>query len=171
MAGRAKQAERTVAEQVEIAVEPHHLHFLGVGEIARDVVDRVALVGPPCRLELVVLRHQRRIRELRDVSAVVEMQVTDDHVFDVVGLHADLGELRGDRVVLGHLQAEPLRQRPPPSLRIGDGLVVVAGVEDNVAARILDDVEADRRPVYIALAADLQRGLGEAAERSRGEDV
>src|SRR5262249_5645714 len=84
---------------------------------------------------------------------------------------ADLGELRRDRVILRHLQAEALGKRTPPAVWIGDRLVVVAGVEDDVALGMGQHVEADRSPINIALAADLQGSLGEAAERSRREDI
>src|SRR5258705_10756667 len=57
-------AHRAVVEQVEVAVQPDRLHVLGLGEIARDVVDRETDIGPPRRLELVVLRDQGRVLEL-----------------------------------------------------------------------------------------------------------
>src|SRR2546430_10854221 len=39
---------------------------------------------------------QRRVRELRDVAAVVQVHVTDDDVLDVVRLEPDLAELDVD---------------------------------------------------------------------------
>ena len=99
------------------------------------------------------------------------MQVTGYHVFDVVGLQADLGELRRNRVILGHLQAEALGQRSPPSLGIGDRLVVVSGVEDDVALGMLEHIETHRCPVDIALPAHLQGRLREASQRAGCEDV
>ena len=77
--------------------------------------------------------------------------MTGHHVFDVVGLETDLGKLRRNSVVLGHLEAEALGERSPPSLGIGDRLVVVSGVDDDVALGMFEHVEADRRPVDIAL--------------------
>src|SRR5882757_1067638 len=171
MTRRPYETDRAIVEQVEVAVQPDRLHVLGLGEVARDVVERIADVGPPRRLELVVLRDQGRVLELPDIAAVVEMKMTDRDILDVVGLEADLGELDRDRIVLGHLEAEALGEGTPPSVGIGDRLVVVAGIKHHVALGMLDHIEADRRPVDVARSADLQRGLGEAAERAGGEDV
>jgi hypothetical protein len=102
---------------------------------------------------------------------MVEMEMTDDQILDVVHLQPDLGELGGNRIVLGHLEAEALGERSPPAIGVGDRLVVVAAIEHHIPFGMLDHVEADRRPVDIAGAADLQRRLGEPAERARSEDV
>ena len=102
---------------------------------------------------------------------MIEVQVTDHHVFDVVGLEANFGKLRRNRVILRHLEAEALGERSPPSLGVGYRLVVVPGVDNDVALGMLEHVEAHRCPVDIALPAHLQGGLREASQRAGCEDI
>src|SRR5260370_38867684 len=90
---RSYETYRAIIEQVEIPVQPDRLHVLGLGEVARDVVERVADVGPPRRLELVVLRDQGRVLELPDIAAVVEMKMADPDLLNSAGLAADLSDL------------------------------------------------------------------------------
>ncbi len=167
----APELDALIPEEIEVTIEPNHIDLLRVGEISRDVVDRVARVGPPRRLHLVVLHDQGRVGELPDIAPVVQVHVTDRDVLDVRDLEPDLGELGRDGVVLRHLQSEALGQRAPPSVGVGDRLVVVAGVEHHVALGMRDHVEGDGRPVDIALAADLERPFREASQRARREDV
>src|SRR5260370_33862006 len=168
---RPYEPHRAIIEQVEIPVQPDRLHVLGLGEVARYVVERVADVGPPRRLELVVLAAQCRVLERADFAAVVEMKMTYRDILYVVELGADLGELDRNRIVLGHLEAEALGEGTPPTVGIGDRLIVVASIKHHVALGMLDHIEADRRPVDLARPADLKGGLGEAAQRAGGEDV
>ena len=132
MTGSTHDAHRAVVEQVQIAAETDDVHLLGVSEIARNVIEGEADIRPPGSLQFVVLDDEGRIRKLADVTAVIEMQVTGHYVFDVIGLEANFGKLRRNSVILGHLEAEALGQRSPPSLGIGDCLVVVPGVDDDL---------------------------------------
>src|SRR5947209_191486 len=94
-----------VAEQVEIAVEFDDLlpsrQVLADGRTQRgkvggDVGSGVARCRPEGGADFVALIHDRRIRELADITGVVEMKVPEHNVFHVVGLYSDLLELAVD---------------------------------------------------------------------------
>ena len=161
MTGSAHDANRAIIEKVQVAVEADNVHFLGVGEITGNVINGEADVGPPGSLQLVLLGNEGSVRELTNIAAVIEVQVTDHHVFDVVGLEANFSKLRRNRVILGHLEAEALGKRSPPSFRVSNRFVVVSGVDDDVALGMFEHVEAHRCPIDIALTTHLQGGLRE----------
>src|SRR5258708_29526583 len=131
MARSTHDAHRAVVEQIQVAVETDDVHFLGVGEIAWNVIHGEAYIRPPSSLQLVVLDDEGRIRELADIATVIEVQVTSHHVFNVVGLEANFGKLRRNRVILRHLEAKALGERSPPSLGVSYRLVVVSGVDND----------------------------------------
>src|SRR5262249_39917348 len=58
MTGRAHNAHRTVIEEIEVALKADDVHLLGVGEVARNIIERVADIWPPGRLQLVVLGNE-----------------------------------------------------------------------------------------------------------------
>src|SRR5437899_8932636 len=70
VAWRTHDAHRTIVEQIEVTVEADGVHFLGVGEIAGNVVDGEADIRPPGGLKLVVLGYERGVRKLADVASV-----------------------------------------------------------------------------------------------------
>src|SRR6266446_2661918 len=171
MARSTHNTHRAVVEKIQVAIEADDVHLLRVGEIAGNVIEGEADIRPPGSLQLVVLDDEGRIRELADIAAVIEVQVTSHHVFNVVCLEANFGKLRRNRVILRHLEAKALGERSPPTLGVGYRLVVVSGVDNDVALGMFEHVEAHRRPVDIALPAHLQGGLRETSQRAGCEDV
>ena len=67
----------------------------------------------------------------------------EDHVINVGGLDADLGELGIDRDIGAAAGVERGCERSPIG-RIGDDLVVVPGIEQHIAFGMLDQEEGDR---------------------------
>ncbi|OKO85369.1 hypothetical protein AC630_05960 [Bradyrhizobium sp. AS23.2] len=171
MAGSPHHAYRTVIEQIEVALEADDVHLLGVSEVARNIIERVADIRPPGGLQFVVLGNEGRIRKLTDIPAMVEVQVTDHDIFDVVSLQSDLLELCGNGIVLCHFETEPLGKRSPPAIGIGNRFIVVSGIDDDIALGMLEHIEAHGRPIDIALTTHLQGCLREASQRTRRKDV
>src|SRR5438132_225630 len=92
-AGPALDDDAAVAEYVQVALELLHLELVGeglaeviaeAGDVSRDVRTGRARLGPGGVLHLVLLHEERRLRELADVPAVVEVHVADRDVHDVV---------------------------------------------------------------------------------------
>ena len=74
MSGRTHDAHRTIVEQIEVTVETDDIHFLGVGEIAGNIIDGEADIRPPGGLQFVVLGDERGIWKLTDIAAMIEMK-------------------------------------------------------------------------------------------------
>src|SRR5215470_903194 len=156
-----------VAEHVHVALELVHLELVGerlaevvpeAGHVTRDVGARGPRLRPGRVLHLGFLHEEGGLRELADVPAVVEVHVADRDVLDVIGRQADLLELGIDGNVWGALRREALNERPPVS-RIADDLVVVAGIEEEIALRMLHDEESDRHRDLRARRTGLERTL------------
>src|SRR5438132_324738 len=133
-----------IGEEINIALELEHLplrivrhHGARRGpedhEVTGDVAAGGAGLGPEGVPDLVLLHDQRRVRELRDVAAVVQVHVTDDDVLDVVGLEPDLAELDVDGDVRRAYRVQRLAEVAPVA-RVSEDRVVVTRVEDHVAA-------------------------------------
>jgi hypothetical protein len=77
-------------------------------------------------------------------AAVIEMQVGVDHVPDVVGLEAEPRKLRHHVLAFLGLDGQSLHPLgPEPAHRIEARLAVHAGVEQQLAARMIDEEAED----------------------------
>src|SRR5580700_4555602 len=94
--------DAAVAEQIEIAIELHHLlpadlvlaHIVAErGEVASDVAAAEAGLRPERIDDLIALINRCRSRKLPEVAGVIEVHMPEDHIINVGGLDADLGEL------------------------------------------------------------------------------
>ena len=179
MRNPALHDERAVSKQVEIAVELQHLHrvraWCHVPAQRQDVAENVIGAGPGLRpekvLNLALLHDEGRLRELGDVAAVVEVEVAHNDVGDIVGCEIDFLELCIDRDIwrIDRLQRG---ERGTPVARVGDNLVVVTCVEENIPFRMFDHVKTDRnldrrlhgRAVHQISFAERQRAGTERVE-------
>src|SRR2546427_574966 len=160
-----------IGEEINIALELEHLplrivrHHRARGrpeehEVAGDVAAGGAGLGPEGVPDLVLLHDQRRVRELRDVAAVVQVHVTDDDVLDVVRLEPDLAELDVDGDVRRAYRVQRLDEVAPVA-RVSEDPVVVTRVEDHVAPRVPDDEESDGDLNLRRWTAGLEEVLGD----------
>src|SRR5712691_1948462 len=155
-----------IGKEIHIALELEHLplrvvrHHRARGrpeehEVAGDVAAGGAGLGPEGVPDLVLLHDQRRVRELRDVAAVVQVHVTDDDVLDVVRLEPDLAELDVDGDVRRAYRVQRLDELAPVAR------VVDARVEEHIALRVPDDEESDGDLDLRRRAAGLEEILGD----------
>ncbi len=157
VARRQHQRERTVAEQIVLAVHEHEIAVLEHPVIARieEVASHGRLVVSP--LPLAPLENDRyRARQQRQPARMIEVQMCQHHPGDRAQI-----DLRGDIRLQLQLE-EPGFGALVVALRVRHRGWVQAGVDQDALAlglqKIRRDRKADSRVGILALAPDGRRG-------------
>src|SRR6188472_91428 len=139
MPGGGEEEDGPVAEEVVVAFQLDPLdRMVEVGShVYLALVDR----RPVGELELTPLRVEGRVREELDAPGVVVVQVGEHDVGDVARLEARYLQLADDVVALFHRHLEGIGRVAQPRSWIVDQRRMAAGVEEDVALGMSDDVE------------------------------
>ena len=148
VARRRMQHDASVAEHVVGAPQ------LPPGDVVLEVgrhVDRALVdarpVGEP---QLDLLHEEPRLRKELDPAAVVVVQVRQRDDFDVVGLHADPGQLRDDVVLGRDPHVEVVGRGAEPRARVVGQVGMRAQVEQHQALVVLDEEHVERHRERLA---------------------